>query len=179
MAAPFKERAVVGARLDDLDEKRLAAYFRARFPAWSPPDDWAPALEAHKLAVAADSGTVPTCLGLLLFTDAPERFVNGAFIDLASYKHGDPDGEAADSVRIAGPLPEQIVQALAYPGFLIRLRFEGRCAASAGIFRVARSPPFSRRVGAPVGWRRVVRFGDVSVVAGKGELCAASGCGGG
>ena len=114
LAAPFEERAVVGARLDDLDEKRLAAYFRARFPAWSPPDDWAPALEAHKLAVAADSGTVPTCLGLLLFADAPERFINGAFIDPASYKHGAPDGEAADSARIAGPAPEQIARALAY-----------------------------------------------------------------
>ena len=114
LAAPFEERAMVGARLEDLDEKRLAAYFRARFPAWSPPDEWAPTLEAHKLAAAADSGTVPTCLGLLLFADAPERFVGGAFVDMASYKHGAPDGEAADSARIAGPLPEQIARALAY-----------------------------------------------------------------
>ena len=34
---------------------------------------------------------------------------------------------------------------------------------SAAIFRFARSPPFSGRVGAPIGWRRTVRLGDVSV----------------
>ena len=55
-----------------------------------------------------------------------------------------------------------------YSGFLGRLWFEGRCAVSAVIFGFARSPPFSRRVGAPVGWRRGVRFGDVSVRCRKG-----------
>ena len=50
-----------------------------------------------------------------------------------------------------------------YPGFLIRLWFEGRCVVSAAILGFVRSPPFSGRVGAPVGWRRGVRLGDVSV----------------
>ena len=66
-----------------------------------------------------------------------------------------------------------------YRGFLGRLWVERRCVVSAAIFGFVRSPPFSGRVGAPVGWRWAVRFGDVSVIVGKGELCAASGCGGG
>ena len=114
LAAPVEERAVVGASPGKLDKARLKAYFRARFPAWSPPEEWAPTLEAHKLAIATDSGVVPTYLGVLLFADRPERHVNGAFIDVASYRHDAPDGASADSTRITGPLPEQIARALTY-----------------------------------------------------------------
>ena len=53
-------------------------------------------------------------LGILLFAEQPEQHVYGAFIDVASYKHEVPDGNAADSERITGPLPEQIARALTY-----------------------------------------------------------------
>ena len=46
---------------------------------------------------------------------------------------------------------------LRYPGFLERLRFEGRFAVSAAIFGFAVTAPLSGRVGAPVGRRRTVR----------------------
>ena len=114
LASPVEERPVIGASLADLDESRLKKYFRARFPDWSAPDEWAPVLAAHKLAAITGSGAVPTHLGILLFAEQPEQHVYGAFIDVASYKHEVPDGNAADSERITGPLPEQIARALTY-----------------------------------------------------------------
>ena len=114
LASPMEERPVIGSSLDDLDGCRLKQYFRTRFPDWSPPDEWAPALAAHKLVVLTDAGPMPTHLGILLFAEQPERHVHGAYIDVASYKHDTPDGNTADSERITGPLPEQIARALTY-----------------------------------------------------------------
>ena len=114
LASPIEERPVIGGSLDDLDKCRLKKYFRTRFQDWSPPDEWAPALTAHKLVVLTDAGSMPTHLGILLFAEQPEQYAHGAYIDVASYKHDTPDGNTADSERITGPLPEQIARALMY-----------------------------------------------------------------
>ena len=104
----------MGSNLDDLSEVRLNQYFLDRFPDWSRPEDWGSTLVDHKLAVELDSGVTPTHLGLLLFAEQPERYLNGACIDLAAYAHDEPDGNTVDSKRIVGPVPEQIAQALSY-----------------------------------------------------------------
>ena len=111
---PIEERPVVGSDLNDLSEVRLERYFSDRFPDWSWPEDRRSTLVAHKLAVELDSGVTPTHLGLLLFAEQPERYMNGACIDLAAYAHEDPDGNTIDTKRITGPVPEQIAQALSY-----------------------------------------------------------------
>ena len=113
---PIEERPVFGSALDDLDNVRLAMYFRNRFPDWSPPDDWARALVAHKLAAETDAGVAPTHLGILLFAEQPERHVPGAYVDVAAYHDVAPDAETVDSRRFTGPLPEQIAQGLTYFG---------------------------------------------------------------
>ena len=114
LADPVEERPVVGAALDALDVRLLKKHFRSLFDDWSPPDDWQSKLIAHKLAAITQSGVVPTYLGILLFAEQPERYILGAYIDIASYRRGIPDGAAVHRQRITGPLPSQIAQALTY-----------------------------------------------------------------
>ena len=112
-ADPFEVRPVSGASLDDLHDLRLELYFRDRFPDWSKPDDWTATLLAHKLAAETDAGVTPTHLGVLLFSERPERYLPGAYIDVAAYR----SGNTVDSRRITGPLPEQIGHVLTYFGY--------------------------------------------------------------
>ena len=110
LTSPIEERPLLGSSLDDLSEIRLEKYFRDRFSDWSEPDDWGSTLVAHKLAAVLDSGVTPTYLGVLLFAEQPERYIYGAYIDLAVYTHDTPDGNTVDSNRFVGPVPEQIAQ---------------------------------------------------------------------
>ncbi len=114
LALPVEERPVVAARVEHLDEVRLRRHFRHRFPHWTPPDDWRASLIAHKLAVEVENSVLPTCVGILLFSEQPERFLPGAYLDLVLYAHGEADGNAADRKRFFGPLPEQIEQAVSW-----------------------------------------------------------------
>ena len=114
LAQPVEERPVLGAAVDDLDEICLRRHFRHRFPHWTAPDDWRETLIAHKLAVEVENRVLPTCVGILLFAEQPERFLPGAYVDLALYTHGEADGNAADRKRFFGPLPEQIEQAVSW-----------------------------------------------------------------
>ncbi len=114
LTSPIEERPLLGSSLDDLSEVRLEKYFRDRFSDWSKPDDWGSTLVAHKLAAVLDSGVTPTYLGVLLFAEQPERYIYGAYIDLAVYTHDTPDGNTVDSNRFVGPVPEQIAQVVSY-----------------------------------------------------------------
>ena len=114
MASPIEERPAFGSTLDDLHDLRLERYFRDRFQEWSRPDDWAHSLVTHKLAASTDSAVTPTHLGILLFAEQPERFLPGAYVDVAAYHQDTADGNTVDSRRITGPLPEQIGQVLTY-----------------------------------------------------------------
>ena len=114
LTSPIEERPLLGSSLDDLSEIRLEKYFRDRFSDWSEPDDWGSTLVAHKLAAVLDSGVTPTYLGVLLFAEQPERYIYGAYIDLAVYTHDTPDGNTVDSNRFVGPVPEQIAQVVSY-----------------------------------------------------------------
>ncbi len=117
LAGPVEERPVAGATLDALDVLLLKKYFRSRFDDWPPQDDWQSTLIARKLAAVTQSGVVPTYLGILLFAEHPERYIRGAYIDIASYTQGIRDGAAVHRQRITGPLPSQIAQALTYLQF--------------------------------------------------------------
>ena len=116
MASPIEERPVFGSTLADLHDLRLERYFRDRFPDWSRPDDWAHTLVTRKLAATTDADVIPTHLGILLFAEQPERYLPGAYVDLAAYHHDTADGNTVDSRQITGPLPEQIAQVLTYFG---------------------------------------------------------------
>ena len=114
LAEPVEERPIIDAAVEDLDELRLRRHFLRRFPDWTPPDDWRETLTAHKLAVEVENRVVPTCVGILLFAEQPERFLPGAYVDLVLYKHEEADGNAADRKRFFGPVPEQIEQTVSW-----------------------------------------------------------------
>ena len=114
LAEPVEERPVLGAELADLDQLHLQRHFRRRFPDWTPPDDWRETLIAHKLAVDVEERVLPTCVGVLLFAEEPERFLPGAYIDLAFYTRDEPEGNAVDRMRFNGPVPEQIQQTVSW-----------------------------------------------------------------
>ena len=114
LAEPVEERPIIDAGVDDLDELRVRRHFLRRFPDWTPPDNWRETLTAHKLAVEVENRVLPTCVGILLFAEQPERFLPGAYVDLVLYRHDEADGNAADRKRFFGPVPEQIEQAVSW-----------------------------------------------------------------
>lgn len=118
LVVPFEEWPAIGATLDDLDRTRFAAYYRRRFGhslegARLP---WARLLAGLKLAIQVNEERPwePTNVGLLLFAERPDRWISGAYIDLAVYAHRVSDGNTADTRRFFGPIPEQIEAVLAY-----------------------------------------------------------------
>ena len=114
LAEPVEERPIIDAAVEDLDELRLRRHFLRRFPDWTLPDNWRETLTAHKLAVEVENRVLPTCVGILLFAEQPERFLPGAYVDLVLYRHDEADGNAADRKRFFGPVPEQIEQAVSW-----------------------------------------------------------------
>ena len=113
---PFEERPKIGSDLARIDRSRVEAYYQNRFQRSFDADGltFERLLLNLRLAVIVEGRAVPTHLGLLLFAERPETFLGGAFIDLAVYRHETADGETADTRKITGPLPEQIVQVLRY-----------------------------------------------------------------
>ena len=114
LAEPVEERPIIDAAVEDLDELRLRRHFLHRFPDWTPPNNWRETLTAHRLAVEVEKRVLPTCVGILLFAEQPERFLPGAYVDLVLYGHDEADGNAADRKRFFGPVPEQIEQAVSW-----------------------------------------------------------------
>jgi ATP-dependent DNA helicase RecG len=113
---PFEERPALGADLDIIDSGRVDSYYQNRFKRTFASDGltFERLLVNLKLAVEMDGRILPTNIGVILFTEQPERFLGGAYIDMAAYKGTVADGETADTKRIYGPVPEQIVRVLQY-----------------------------------------------------------------
>lgn len=109
---PVEDRPALRSRLPDLDRTLLAAYFRRRFPDWSPPEDWAPLLRNHHFAVETASGVIPTFLGVLMFSERPDDYLPGAFIEMESHGADEAEGKPPSVERITGALPKQIEQAV-------------------------------------------------------------------
>ena len=113
---PFDETPVGGARLEDLDRDRVAAFLderlRRRGLAGGAPDDVA----LQKLGVAKlvpGGGVVPTTAGILFFGRGPQSFFPHARIRCARFVA--TDGRAfLDQAEIGGALPDQITGAAAF-----------------------------------------------------------------
>jgi predicted HTH transcriptional regulator len=117
LTIPAEERPVFRAGIESLDRARFGAYYLRRFG--SPVE--AAGVEINQLfvnqkLVAKDEAENlrATVLGILLFAERPERFLDGAFVDLAAYTGSIADGNTADARRMYGPIPEQIEQILLY-----------------------------------------------------------------
>lgn len=114
---PFEERPVMNSSINDIDPNRFKAYYQRRFG--STPEERGlstPQLLLNlKLVIKNEDGALlPTNLGMLLFSENPDKWLNGAFIDIAVYDHDVADGNTKDSRKIYGPAPEQIAQAFNY-----------------------------------------------------------------
>jgi len=113
---PFEARPAPGANLSMIDSSRIEAYYQRRFKRSFESDglSYERLLVNLKLAIEVEDKIIPSNLGTLLFSERPEKVLNGAIIDIAAYRHETADGETADTKRVAGTLPEQIVQVLRY-----------------------------------------------------------------
>lgn len=109
---PVEDRPALRSRLPDLDRTLLAAYFRRRFPDWSPPEDWTPLLRNHHFAVETALGAIPTFLGVLMFSERPDDYLPGAFIEMEFHRGDEPEAKSPTVERITGPLPRQIERAV-------------------------------------------------------------------
>lgn len=113
---PFEARPAPGANLSMIDPSRIEAYYQRRFKRSFESDglSYERLLVNLKLAVEVEDKIIPSNLGMLLFSERPEKVLNGAVIDIAAYRHETADGETADTKRVSGPLSEQIAQVLRY-----------------------------------------------------------------
>lgn len=117
LAAPVEERPVFGSTSEDLDVSRFEAYYERRFR--TPVSQLGVSLGQlyvnQKLAIREEGGPArATVLGVLLFTERPDRHLPGAFVDVAAYAGDVAAGSTVDSRRVYGPIPEQIEQMVHY-----------------------------------------------------------------
>ena len=114
---PFEERPVHRADLDAIDRTRFETYYRRRFghPMADSELSYQHLLRNLKLAMQDDDGLWrPTTVGVLLFSERPDRYLSGAYVDLAVYDHAVADGNTRDAKRVTGPVVEQIEWVLTY-----------------------------------------------------------------
>ncbi|MCP3961689.1 MAG: hypothetical protein GY719_27935 [bacterium] len=118
--SPFEERPVFNASPEVLEEATFAKYYAQRYGH--------PLSEAHvarqqllrnlRITAQDESGAEhPTVLGLLLFAEEPDRFLPGAYVDIAVYDAPEPDADRqVDAKTFRGTLIEQIVRTVDYLG---------------------------------------------------------------
>ncbi|MBF0462162.1 MAG: putative DNA binding domain-containing protein [Magnetococcales bacterium] len=117
LSMPFEERPCPGTVLDHFSRDRFDAYYTRRFghsfrESGVPPERL---LANLKLALPTDDGSWRmTNLGVLLFTDRPQNWLGGAYLEIAVYDHDVADGNTRDVKRFDGPVNSQIEAALDY-----------------------------------------------------------------
>lgn len=113
---PFEERPAFGTNIGMIDRSRIDAYYQRRFKRPFETDglSYERLLINLKLAVEMEKKIIPSNLGILLFSERPDKVLSESVIDIAAYRHETADGETADTKRVTGPLPEQIAQVLRY-----------------------------------------------------------------
>lgn len=114
---PFEERPCPGTLLDSFNRERFDAYYTRRFGS-TLRESGVPVerlLENLKLGLRMDDGSWRlTNLGVLLFTDRPQNYLTGAYIEIAMHDHAVADGNTLDVKRFEGPVSNQIEFVLDY-----------------------------------------------------------------
>jgi len=104
----YDRKPVPGARLDDLDVRRLTEYFRrVRGQAHPDPEDrdgWTRLLVNTELMAEDRGKAIPSAGGLLLFGTQPKRFLPQAGISAVAYAGGVKDYAARARQTLQGPL---------------------------------------------------------------------------
>lgn len=114
---PFEERPCPGTNLGDFSKERFDSYYQRRFQR-SFTESGLPLeklLGNLKLSVEMeDSLWKLSNLGVLLFTDNPQKWLTGVFIEVALYDHEIADGNTLDVKRFTGPVTKQIDDIISY-----------------------------------------------------------------
>lgn len=112
LAMPAEERPVFRVGTEVIDRLRFDAYYQRRFgrlPDQADVDVQQLYLNL-KLAVRDEAGDLrATILGVLLFSERPDTYINGAFIDVAAYMESRGEGFLTlvrESERVSGRRPE-------------------------------------------------------------------------
>lgn len=114
---PCEERPVLTASVSDLDAELFETYYVRRFGVTCAEKGTTvhEVMRRFKLLISDETGGMhPTTLGMLLFGKEPQYHILFAFVDIASYTNLTADGNAADTKKIEGRLPEQIETILRY-----------------------------------------------------------------
>ncbi|MCP4152213.1 MAG: hypothetical protein GY757_31025 [bacterium] len=118
MITSIEERPVFTSVLEDLEKDRFQAYYKVRYgePYDAAEISYEQLLQNLKLAAPDEIGKLhPTALGLLLFTSEPERWIPGAYVDIAAYNAPEPDADKQkDAKTFKGPVIKQIEQTMDY-----------------------------------------------------------------
>ncbi len=106
----FEEQPVPGTSPSDLSPELLR-----RFTTRTDEPDEIVLLKRNLLTTDAIGVSRASVAGVLMCSDAPERFLPGAFIEAVRYRGTAQDSNyQLDAVRICGPLDQQIRQAMAF-----------------------------------------------------------------
>jgi ATP-dependent DNA helicase RecG len=104
----LETRSVSGATLNDLDLRRLKAYFQRirsqETPADEDVDGWQALLVNTEVLSDEGDTTAPTVAGLLLFGKNPNRFLPQAGIDAVAYPGREKGYTAKERLPIRGPM---------------------------------------------------------------------------
>lgn len=114
---PFEERPCSTTEMSDFNRELFESYYERRFG--SLPEASGLPLERLlsnlKLAVELDGGSWRLSnLGVVLFSDSPQDWLPGAYIEIAVYDNDIADGNTIDVKRMQGPVTKQIADALGY-----------------------------------------------------------------
>lgn len=114
---PFEERPCSTTEMSDFNRELFESYYERRFG--SSPTTSGLSIERLlsnlKLAVELDGGSWRLSnLGVMLFSDSPQDWLPGAYIEIAVYDHDVADGNTIDAKRMQGPVTKQITDALGY-----------------------------------------------------------------
>jgi ATP-dependent DNA helicase RecG len=108
---PFDYRLLPGASLEDLQPSILRPMYETAKDADHDPESF-PDLEtwltSKDLGRTLPGGWAPNAAAILLFGEAPQRFIPGATIEFVRYGGTDVDAPVAQRKTILGTLPDQL-----------------------------------------------------------------------
>lgn len=100
-------KPVPGTTLEDLDDRRIAGYFRdirkQECPAEEDADGWSRLLRNTDLAVEGRGRVIPTAAAILMFGRSPNRYLPQAGVTAVAYPGLEKDYEARERAVLRGP----------------------------------------------------------------------------
>lgn len=110
---PWDDRRAFDARIEDLRETRVREFLRDVRSGLLDEPDAAEVLRAMRITVPVNQHEAPRNVGLLFFSNEPDRWYRGAKIDVVQFA-ADRGGDVLEERTFSGPLQDQFRQCLNY-----------------------------------------------------------------